>query len=122
MNKKVFKDSISIYKCRTYTISKIDIIKSEVIKIDICVTIPKSEYKNDDLETKDMQEKDLFQFWTFKKLPTKLNVGDRIYFVKNNRIESSMRVIEISKNDWEKCETTGRVWEGNLVFIDDFKI
>jgi hypothetical protein len=32
-----------------------------------------------------------------------------------------MRVIEISKNDWEKCETSGRVWEGNLVFIDDLK-
>jgi hypothetical protein len=89
--------------------------------MDIVVTIPKSEYSNDDLETDDMQKNDLVQFWTFRRLPSNLQIGDRIYFVKNNKIESSMRVIEISKNDWEKCETTGRVWEGNLVFIDDLK-
>jgi hypothetical protein len=91
--------------------------------MDIVVTIPKSEYQNDERENKFMQEStDVIQFWKFSKLPKNIKVGDRIYFVKNNRIPYSMRIREISKNDWEQCTTTGRVWEGNLIFIDDLRV
>lgn len=90
--------------------------------MDIVVTIPKSEYANDDLETKDMEERDLVQFWTLSKTPKQLQVGDRVYFVKNKRIESSMRVIEISKKGQEDCETTGRTWSGNcIIYMDDLR-
>jgi hypothetical protein len=90
--------------------------------MDIVVTIPKSEYKNDDKETEFLNSNpDAYQFWTFKRLPTRLHVGDRIYFVKNNKIESSMRVIRIPENSREICETIGRVWEGKFVYINDLR-
>jgi hypothetical protein len=89
--------------------------------MDVVVTIPRSVYKNDDQETIDMQENSLIQFWTFRRLPAKLNVGDRIYFIKNNHIESSMRIIEISQSSTNQCQTTGRVWEGHIVYMDDLR-
>lgn len=90
--------------------------------MDIVVTIPKSEYKNDDLETEYLNNNsDAFQFWTFKRFPKNLNVGDRIYFVKNNKIESSMRVIRIPDYVQEVCEVTGRTWEGKFVYMNDLR-
>lgn len=90
--------------------------------MDIVVTIPRSEYENDDIENKLMQEsEDTIQFWKFSKLPKNIQVGDRVYFIKNNKIPYSMRIREISKNDWEQCTTTGRIWEGNLIFMDDLR-
>lgn len=89
--------------------------------MDIVVTIPKSEYKNDDKELLDMKELDLEEFWTFKRLPTKLEIGDRIYFVKYNRIDHSMKVTEICKDSKEECYTTDREWEGNIVYMEDYK-
>jgi len=57
--------------------------------MDIVVTIPKSEYENDDRETKFLLDNpDAYQFWTLSKAPRLLHIGDRVYFVKNNRIES----------------------------------
>jgi hypothetical protein len=88
--------------------------------MDIVVTIPKSEYKNDDLETKDMIKKDLIQFWKFNKCPQKLEIGDRIYFVKHNKIESSMRVIGMELES-KRCETTNRLWTGWLIYMDSLK-
>lgn len=90
--------------------------------MDIVVTIPKSEYKNDNLETEYLKNNpDAYQFWTFKRFPTKLKVGDRVYFVKNNKIESSMRIIRIPEYTQEVCEVTGRVWEGKFVYLNDLK-
>lgn len=80
--------------------------------MDIVVTIPKSEYKNDDLETKEMNEFGYQQFWTLAKTPKKLCIGDRVYFVKYAKIESSMRVISIENDASKSCETTGRTWHG----------
>jgi hypothetical protein len=88
--------------------------------MDIVVTIPKSEYKNDEIETKDMINNNLRQFWKFNKPPKKLEVGDRMYFVKNNKIESSMRVLDIELTS-ETCYTTGRIWTGWLVYMDNLK-
>lgn len=87
--------------------------------MDIVVTIPKSEYIKDDLETKDMIENDLVQFWTLHRVPKKLSVGDRIYFVKYGIIESSMEVIDIEVYSTMECETTGRTWSGNCQLILD---
>lgn len=89
--------------------------------MDIVVTIPKSEYKNDDKEYSDMIKYDLEQFWTFHNLPKNLKIGDRIYFLKNNKINHSMRVTNIEKNSKEECFTTERIWEGHLVYMDDYR-
>jgi len=48
--------------------------------MDIVVTIPKLEYKNDDLENKDIKEKDYNAFWTIGRIPKRLEVGNRVYF------------------------------------------
>jgi hypothetical protein len=91
--------------------------------MDIVVTIPKNEYLNDDAETNDMLENpELEQFWTLSKIPKNLHIGDRLFFVKNNRIESSMRVLDIKDNSTTKCETTKRVWSGNCqIFMNDLR-
>lgn len=92
--------------------------------MDIVVTIPKKEYENDDKETNDLlNNTDYVQFWTLHRVPKKLNEGDRVYFVKNNRIESSMRVIEIKTDSETDCLTTGRIWSGRCqIFMDDLVI
>lgn len=92
--------------------------------MDILVTIPKSEYENDDRETLHMEsDGSLVQFWSMGVLPKGLHVGDRIYFLKHERIESSMRVIDIQVNgDKIQCQTTQRLWRGNVVlFLDDLR-
>lgn len=92
-------------------------------KIDIVVTIPKSEYKNNDLEDRDIKEKGYSAFWTLSRTPKNLCEGDRVYFVKDSKIYSSMKVIEIIQNSRTACETTGREWSGDCqIFMDDFKI
>lgn len=88
-------------------------------KKDIIVTIPRSQYKNDDIETKDMLENNKTQFWAMKKLPKHIDIGSRIYFVKNGVIESSMKIFKIEKNKIEKCSTTGNIWEGNILHLND---
>jgi len=88
---------------------------------DIVVTIPKSQYKNDDLETQHMIDNNETQFWTMKKLPKDISVGSRIYFVKNGFIESSMRIFRIDRDSEEQCSTTGRVWKGNILHMNDLK-
>lgn len=93
-----------------------------MIKADIIVTIPKSEYQNDEKEDKNILENDHNAFWTFSRTPKSLNIGDRVYFVKNNRIDSSMRVIDIQENSSMLCETTDRIWSGRCqLLLDDLR-
>jgi hypothetical protein len=92
--------------------------------MDIVLTIPIKEYKNDDLETQDyLNDKDNSrQFWTLSKIPKNLKVGDRIYFVKYKRIDSSMLVEEILSDSVTKCDTTERVWSGKCqIFMIDLR-
>ncbi len=91
--------------------------------MDIVVTIPKSEYKNDDLEAKYYlkNQNDTYQFWTMNRIPKKLNIGDRVYFVKNNKIESSMRFVYVDLGS-NNCIVTNRVWYGYTIFMDDLRI
>lgn len=89
--------------------------------MDIVVTIPKSEYKNDDRETEFMlNNPDAHQFWTLNKIPKNLNIGDRVYFVKNNKVESSMEFYmdEVAEN---LCEVTGRTWKGYTLYLNDLR-
>lgn len=92
--------------------------------MDIVVTIPKSEYKNDDLENEwlSLNREAGYQFWTMNRIPRKLKEGDRVYFVKNNEIESSMNVFNIDYNNSKKCEVTNRIWKGKCILcLNDFR-
>ena len=92
--------------------------------MDIVITIPKSEYKNDDKETEIYESNpELYeQFWTLSKIPQKLKANDRVYFVKYNRIESSMKVKRIELSSKTTCEVTGRTWSGQCqLFLNDLR-
>lgn len=54
------------------------------------------------------------------KIPKKLSIGDRIYFVKNNRIESSMEFY-MDKITENICEVTGRKWKGYTIYVHDLR-
>lgn len=86
--------------------------------LDIVVTIPKSEYVNDDKETLFMNKVDTNNSG---RQPKKLNIGDRMYFVKNGVIGSSMRMIRIETKATVSCEVTNRTWNGCLIFMDDLR-
>lgn len=83
--------------------------------MDIAVTIPKKEYNNDDLETEYLTKYNGYQFWTMSRIPRKLKEGDRVYFVRENRIESSMKVFYIKYDTIEICEVTRRAWTGKCI-------
>jgi hypothetical protein len=90
--------------------------------MDIVVTIAKFEYKNDDEETKAFnKDEGSLQFWVMKRLPKDLNIGDRVYFVKNGFVESSMKVVTIKKDTEQQCDVTNRVWNGNCIYMNDLK-
>lgn len=92
--------------------------------MDIVVIIPRSEYTNDDKELNDLlEDKERVAFWTLPVKPKHLEVGDRVYFVRNGVIHSSMRVIEIKESSSTKCETTKRVWKGKCqIFMDHYRL
>jgi len=91
--------------------------------MDIVVTIPKSEYANDDLETKEFLENEgSLQFWVLGSYPRQLCFGDRVYFVKHGKVESSMQVVDIRQDAEQKCDTTGRVWKGRtFIYMGDLQ-
>lgn len=96
--------------------------------MDIVVTIPRNEYINDEIETKWFTKNvGTYQFWTLNKVPRKLKIGDRVYFVKNNKIESSMNVFQIEyaepcKFIVEDCYVTGRQWKGKcILYMNDLR-
>jgi hypothetical protein len=56
------------------------------------------------------------------RIPKKLNIGDRVYFVKHNKIDSSMKVIDIEIGQSKLCEVTNRLWSGWCqLLINDMK-
>lgn len=89
--------------------------------MDIVVTIPKSEYANDDRETEVYEQGGYEQFWQLTRQPKQLNTNDRVYFVKYGRVDSSMRVTRIETKATAHCDVTGRKWSGCLIYLDDLR-
>ena len=90
--------------------------------MDIVVTIPKREYKNDDNETNFLEKyPDAVQFWVLRTFPKKLSIGDRVYFVKNGCVESSMNVIRMGYEEAAKCDVTNRMWVGCAIYMNDLR-
>ena len=91
--------------------------------MDIVVTIPKSEYENDNRETAIYLDnpEEYEQFWTLSKRPVRAEVGDRVYFVKHGEIESSMRITRIESGE-AHCDVTDRNWKGeSILYLDDYR-
>lgn len=90
--------------------------------MDIVVTIPKTEYENDDMETALLQnDKDYIQFWILKKMPKDMDVGDRVYFVKHGLVESSMEIYDFEFDAENICEVTNRKWTGCTLYMTDLR-
>ena len=49
------------------------------------------------------------------------NIGDRVYFVKNGCIDTSMKVMRIEEKATAACEVTTHMWNGCLIFMDDLR-
>lgn len=74
--------------------------------MDIIVTTPKDEYNNAKFEGQ-------YHSWfrVFPNKPTKLNVGDRIYFSQFNKVTGYGIVSKMEQlNHSIKCDVTHRHW------------
>lgn len=56
-----------------------------------------------------------FEFWKLPHKPTKLEVGDTIWFSLANTIEAKATVSSIETTS-TSCTTTDRTWSGCLIF------
>ena len=100
--------------------------------MDIVVTIPKSEYKNNDKERRvqktlrNLINEESFGFRVFNKKP-KAQVGDRIYFVRDGIVSYSKEIFEVVGTVCDLnngislvCDVTGRTWNGKCaVYFKD---
>jgi len=80
--------------------------------MDLLVTIPKSETGNqvkEDVVVSQFKDA-VVQFWKVPKKPTKLNVGDRVYFIEQGFI-TCYHIFKGYIQD-PVCAVTGRVWFG----------
>jgi len=79
--------------------------------LDILVTVPKTEIENTEKENAFCQlYGDAVQFWAIPRKPKNLNIGDRVYFIKNGFIVNYNIFIGFVYDP--VCEVTGRVWRG----------
>ena len=84
--------------------------------MDIVVTIPKTEYDNNILERKAQNENpDMYGFRVFHRMPKKLNIEDRIYFVRGGKVAYSKVIFEIEEREEYFCEVTLTGWYGKYV-------
>jgi len=90
--------------------------------MDIVVTISKARYEHNTKVLRDFLEKGGSVFWWFFRKPKDCDIGDRVHFVKNGRIEYSMRIFAIKPYGTEKCELTGKTHTANyFIFMDDLQ-
>lgn len=88
--------------------------------MDIIVTVPRKEYQTDALEDELLRREGGRAFWALNRRPEFLYPGDRVYFIKNGAVESSMRCLKVSYGR-KRCGLTDRMWSGWLVTMDDLR-
>lgn len=88
--------------------------------MDIIVTVPRKEYATDAEEDKLLRAGIGRAFWRLNRRPEFLYPGDRVYFVKNGAVESSMRCLKVSYGR-KQCDLTGRIWSGWLITMDGLR-
>jgi len=90
------------------------IVREELEKRDIMVTLPKSnswdEYSKELDVVKDGSEVMNYKVRTFPKT----GVGSKCYIVHDGFVKGWMEIVGMSEEDFT-CSTTGRVWEGKFI-------
>lgn len=84
--------------------------------MDIIVTIPKSEFKTMKKEQAfaEANNGEVVEYWSVGEKPTKLEIGDKVYFVEDGQINCYQIFLGYEYN--AVCEVTDRVWKGlNLI-------
>ena len=81
--------------------------------MDIVVTVPKREYKTDAAEDELLALGESGAFWAMNRRPL-LSPGERVYFVKEGKITTSMKVDRIESGE-AQCDLTGRTWPGKCI-------
>ena len=76
--------------------------------MNIIVPVPKSEIDH----FWDEPPPGSIEWWTLPRRPTKLNVGDYIYFAIAGSIVGRARVDELMVREDLVCSATGRHWKG----------
>jgi hypothetical protein len=85
--------------------------------LDIVVTIPITEYENDSIVNDEFfVDEDSCCVMSVSRKPEHLKHGNRVHFVKNNRVEYSMRVLSINGHIHEQ---TKNVYYN--IFLDDLQ-
>jgi len=91
--------------------------------MDIIVTTPKSEMANAAREAADVLAAgggEYFRRFAFHAAPSRLNAGDRVWYVEDGYLRGFAVVSRIEhRTVGEMCVTTGRNWpQGVYVFMD----
>lgn len=90
------------------------IVREEIEKRDIVVTLPKSvswgDYSKELDKVKDGKEVMNFKVRSFPKT----GVGKRCYIVHNGFVRGWMEIVGMSKEDFI-CSTTGKRWSGKFI-------
>lgn len=83
--------------------------------MDIIVTLPKStswlEYEK---ELKAVESEELVMNFKVPNLPKETSVGEKCYLCYKGNIVGWMKIVGLKENFF-KCTTTGRTWNGNFV-------
>lgn len=88
--------------------------------MDIIVTTPKKEINNAAKEAKEaLDGKVTHYFRTFRKFPTKLNKGDKVFYIEDGYIRGYAVVDSIENQSPSDlvCLTTERKWIGNRIHM-----
>lgn len=83
--------------------------------MDIIVTLPRKEQKLTELEDIYAKSINSVQFWKLGKKPQLLNIGDKVYFVVNNKVVYYHIFLGFVYDP--VCEVTGRVWRGLNLYL-----
>ena len=95
--------------------------------MDIVITIPKSEYGNIDKEIEWAQGLPIEDLrgttknWTVGRFPTKIEDGDRCYFIKDGQIVHYREIIGLDETSFT-CEVTNRDWSGPMLELSPIPI
>jgi len=90
--------------------------------MDIVVTVSKARYEHNKRVLRDYLDKGGSVFWWFFRRPKDCDIGDRVHFIKNGRVEYSMNIWDIKMYATEKCETTGKTHSANcIIFMNDLQ-
>lgn len=88
--------------------------------MDIVVTVPKTQYEADNREIEKLKQ-GAKATWGLSSIPSKLNMGDRVYFIREGRVHSSMRAESVLEGAQRVCEPEGEPDGKYQVLMGDYQ-